>query len=389
MPRARDSKMRGNYTKCPDCGDELTLKYLKYDHPQRCKLRLKLLEKQEEDEIEIDDKDIVYDFDDLPTDDAPGYYPEDDMPVPTDPLPVDDDESLRQKYPQSVNEIWMKNPSLNERYKSEIRKILKEVFDNVELVDLNDWIDSMPEILKNIRDRKIQYSSKSSSVFQIIQMLKAIGATKSELEYFNDYFKEMKKLSQGFSKPSEKELEQFEPWSFVEKTRDLYESKDLTDKFNSDAFLMLSLVTHLPPMRAQDYYSTIIYKGKDLPTTGNYISLRNNTWVINSHKTEKVYKQKTIPIPSDLMKLIKQHVDQFKIDKLISANNGVQMNRFWGKVFGQNLAQNMLRKIHNSIMLENKTADELEDIAYTMGHSVSTQQRVYTKFNTTLHPTNF
>jgi hypothetical protein len=118
-------------------------------------------------------------------------------------------------------------------------------------------------------------------------------------------------------------------------------------------------------------------------------------FILNSYKTNKTYGSKDIPIDKiDVVKVIRRWLrflalQDFKTDYLIVDKNGEPFNRnrlakfvmqSLLKYTGKRTGINMLRKSYLTDKYSG-VKDEMEKDADVMGHSVSTQQEIYTRNN--------
>ena len=136
----------------------------------------------------------------------------------------------------------------------------------------------------------------------------------------------------------------------------------------------------------------------EVKTSNNYVVIeKNKMWfLINEYKTSAKYHEKQIPIDKDLEKIfrlyfrINNYAQRLKdcdypvifvssTSKPLSRNAITQLLLKTFKTrLGKNISTTMLRKIY----LSSKYADvkeEMEKDAHIMGHSVSTQQKIYVK----------
>lgn len=136
---------------------------------------------------------------------------------------------------------------------------------------------------------------------------------------------------------------------------------------------------------------------KDGSTDFNYLITNSKPMkmILNSYKTNKTYGSKSIPIDKpDVVKVIRRwlrflSLQDFKTDYLIVDKNAEPFNRNrLAKFIMQSLMQytgkrtgiNMLRKSYLTDKYSG-VKDEMEKDAKVMGHSVSTQQEIYTRNN--------
>lgn len=183
------------------------------------------------------------------------------------------------------------------------------------------------------------------------------------------------------NKPTERQEEAYVSFEELERKRDSLE-------IGSDARLLLSLYTLVPPLRS-DYNLVAIYKNDKDIKYDNYLILNNNPYlVITKYKTAKTYKDIKIYLPKKLVKEIKESLKLKPREFIFVQKNGKPYeksntfnrwaNRTLKSLFDKkNISLSTLRHIYISrrdLKLEEKSGLERNKIAQIMGHSVGTQQ---------------
>jgi len=148
--------------------------------------------------------------------------------------------------------------------------------------------------------------------------------------------------------------------------------------------LLLSMYTLIPPVRI-DYYATQIIKSGEVPTTDNYIVLKNDEaeLVIRKYKTSKKHGEIRHPkLPNELYNIIIQSLEKHP-RKYLFENNGKAFtpNGFckWSsstleKLFGVQLTLTMIRHIYiSSLPLSTMTIEEKIQFGKLMGHTIGVQ----------------
>lgn len=183
------------------------------------------------------------------------------------------------------------------------------------------------------------------------------------------------------NKPTERQEEAYVSFDELERKRDSLE-------IGSDARLLLSLYTLVPPLRS-DYNLVAIYKNDKDIKYDNYLILNNNPYlVITKYKTAKTYKDIKIDLPKKLVKEIKESLKLKPREFIFVQKNGKPYeksntfnrwaNRTLKSLFDKkNISLSTLRHIYitrRDLKLEEKSGLERNKIAQMMGHSVGTQQ---------------
>jgi len=196
-----------------------------------------------------------------------------------------------------------------------------------------------------------------------------------------------------YTPASKKEKDNRIEISEIEAMRDEYKEK-LTDKFKTCDmyYLLCSLYTYIPPLRSQDYYSSVIKTETTDTDKENYYDIETKKLVLNKYKTSTVHGKRIIDIPDVLAEIIKNFHDKSDSPYLICTRTGSQLdsNSFQKSVkrcLKHSVSSSMMRKIFISSKIDSgMTATERQENARIMGHSVNTQQGLYSKFSDVLHP---
>lgn len=159
---------------------------------------------------------------------------------------------------------------------------------------------------------------------------------------------------------------------------------------NSLDIVLLSLVLHTPPKRA-DFGSLRVYYEDDPNTKDtNYIVLRTKTpsfITMNTYKTSALYARVDTDIPFPTIVDIKDSLRRWPRDYLFESRSKKPFasNNAYSKwvtsrfvhMFGRSTGVTMLRHIYitEKVDLNNMNDDELEDIAHQMLHSVRLQRK--------------
>lgn len=163
------------------------------------------------------------------------------------------------------------------------------------------------------------------------------------------------------------------PWSEVMKRRDAYIAahKKSDSAAVQQRILLLRLYTELPPLRLTDY-KQLRY---DDDGSNNYVE--GNTLVFRRYKTAKKYGTNVVDIPPRITKMIRALQQHAASDRVFTIDIEYALRTTL------HMTINTLRKIYVSDILPTKSAEERNNIARIMGHSLSTQINVYQRNSTT------
>ncbi len=127
----------------------------------------------------------------------------------------------------------------------------------------------------------------------------------------------------------------------------------------------------------------------DDKVSNNYLvnSSQGMFMVLNEYKTSAKYAEKVIEIPKDLQRWLRSYIKVNGLGVLFKSNRGNaytrnQLSQIFMKTsqeyLGKNISTTLLRKIYLSDKYSEVKKEMAKD-AYIMGHSVETQQKIYTK----------
>lgn len=176
--------------------------------------------------------------------------------------------------------------------------------------------------------------------------------------------------------------------------------KEMTDKINAIDFdaikdsikdetdptdrLIKAFYSYLPPLRQQDLLNLIVINsGKDTskgrPSKSperNHINLKNNTMIINDHKTSNTHGSKKIALPFKLVAEIEKYMKSMKTRILFPLSSS-GFTRRMTKLFG--VSTSIFRKAYVSQKAPKMSPEELKNLAYILGHRLQTQMVSYRK----------
>jgi len=199
------------------------------------------------------------------------------------------------------------------------------------------------------------------------------------------------KSASTYQKPTEKDIEnKVSMKDIIDIREELKEG--LTKRYNKNLdvkYLVLCLYTYLPPLRLQDYIGTKVYKKNNNPIEGeNYVDLSKKELIIQDHKNKKHCGTRTIPLPDELMKVIKKFHKKAdtiyllpKTNKLDEPLKKCALVNMLARIIGKRVSSQILRKVFVSELLaSNPTKEERERVSKIMGHSLITQRTVYNRY---------
>jgi len=207
---------------------------------------------------------------------------------------------------------------------------------------------------------------------------------------YHDELVRYQKTQQSKSEPSKKQVEKYTSFEEIEtKYRDLGKKSPHESLRSSQQYLLLSVVLHLKPKRA-DLGSVKIYHEKNPNRTDeNYIVLRtrgSSYLVMNLYKTNKFYHTVEEDLPreltDDLQTSLRRHPRDFLFvsseEKPMSNNTYSKwVSHIFSDLFGKSTGVSLLRHtfISEKLDVSNMTLGEREDVARKMGHSTTLQDQ--------------
>lgn len=291
-----------------------------------------------------------------------------------------------------------------------IKRLLKELF-NRKIYDpkylyntkkVKDYILALPKL-----------SIQKNMTASILAFLKADLDTPQEvLNQYQALFKSLVKQAESafkYKPPSQTEEENWIPYSKVQQLQKRY--KEITSKFDFSAnftyhqkqqyqkYLVLSLYTYIPPLRGEEYTNAIIvsvsspklYDCLTKATKKNIMDIKHHKFVSAFYKTSSTYGTRIIDVPNPLVKIVRTW---FQITGNQNLLLNLQTNQpftqqaftaFLNRIFEPNrISTSMLRKIYISNKLKTlRDPAKRKKLAHIMGHSLETQEFIYTRFKDT------
>ena len=193
------------------------------------------------------------------------------------------------------------------------------------------------------------------------------------------------------SEPSEKQVEKYTSFEEIETMYESLKKKGPhSEERTSYQFLLLSLLVHLKPKRA-DFGAVKIYRDTDpKDKENNYIVLRSkgsSFLAMNLYKTSKHYQTVEEDLPEGLKRDIEDSLRRWPRTYLFQKGNGEAMSNNtysafvkanFNKLFGRATGVSLLRHIYitEKMNFEDTTLEEQEEVARLMLHT-SGLQRMY------------
>jgi hypothetical protein len=288
-------------------------------------------------------------------------------------------------------------------YITKFKRLMKELFEDVEENDnitTKDYIWIFNTSQDLISKQILEYINKPEvSIYEKENLLKGFLKCIEVLEVDSKVYQENFKLKMTdllydkcFQESTQKEEDNKLSQDELIKLREEWKSK-ITDKFTKFDlyFVLLSLYTYLPPLRAECYYNTKLYYIPYDPDINNLV-IEDKKLYLNKYKTASAYGPKIIDIPNKLCEILRKFKDKSNSDYVICSPTGHKLeansfNRLFKEATkGKKFSCNMSLKCYVSDGIENnKSIEERKQDAKIMGHSIQTAQVFYSKFNRLLN----
>lgn len=270
------------------------------------------------------------------------------------------------------------------------KKIVEKVFNKIEPEDMVSD-ETVDKILEYITKSDLTTGSKTA----YIRAWRGISIRKhpnKDNKKLYDYVKTSNR-ELDYAPASEKEISNKITMSFIVTKREEYKDK-LKAKFHTNDmyYLLCCFYTYLPPLRSQDYYNTVI-KTEDTDTEKeNYYDIESKQLVLNEYKTGKSYGKRVIDFPEDLAKAVETFHNKSNSKYLICTRTGGKLDansfkKALNSCIQKHVSSSMIRKCFISDKIDvGISAEDRKKTAKIMGHSLNTQQSIYSKFSDVLHP---
>jgi hypothetical protein len=249
-------------------------------------------------------------------------------------------------------------------------------------------------IVKLIVDVK-KDSIKRTLLGGVLRVLKLMGATKEQLEPYDDRMIAWQEA--GPVPPTEKEIANRIPLAEVELKRQ--ELKALALQHNTSdhwhEYLLISLQLDIPPQRpralamSQIVHYPVVSKSaleeKATSDCPNFICLNNKKLVLTKYKTD-AQGATSFDLPDKLCEIISnchtQHGFKYLIPLKTNMEKPMDASSVWkqlDRILGKHMCSNMFRKVTISEQTPNQSNEEKNKMAKAMCHSTSTHFLTYNK----------
>ncbi len=284
--------------------------------------------------------------------------------------------------------------------------VLKKLNNNKDYENL-DFLKNKTDI--NLILDKLKLTTRRNYITAVLVTLQAVKYDDQNLlNYYrnlvNDYNEEYTKKMSTNTK-SEKQEANWLELSELDKIREDYAARvkklDLKNKIKIkpsefavlQEYLVSALYTLLPPIRL-DYSPMLVVKSeKDMKEGSNYLinSGRNKKkFVINEYKNVKSKGQQIITVPSKLNSILNlvlkyndtEHLLLNNRKQPLSSNGLGKLITSVFKPTGKQITINLLRSMFISQNIDMEAINNAKNLADAMGHSTSTQQKIYFKKET-------
>lgn len=165
-----------------------------------------------------------------------------------------------------------------------------------------------------------------------------------------------------------------------------------TYNWNVDtAYNFLAFLVYLAPLRNGEYTSLIIVKNpKEGKNHNNHIDMKNKAIVLGDHKTVKTHGTRTIEIPDDLHKIIKDYAEKSNTNVMFPKRSNVSesmsvsgLTHYLNGLFkGKKISTQALRQSYVSELKDSGVKmTTRKKIAKDMGHTLLTSELKYGKYS--------
>ena len=288
----------------------------------------------------------------------------------------------------------MENPKSAKVYAYYCNQLITKCLDNIEPVNMLD-----EEIVEKILNYVNSLDKSISTKTGLLNSWRKIASTKGHQGDLTKIEKELKKLNDDYAyrEPTKKEKDNKITKSDIEKLRDFYKIKSAQNAFGTFDinYLLCCLYSYILPLRSEDYYNSVIYEigGDDVDVdSDNYYDVQNKTLVLNHYKTSKAHGKREVVFPDELHQVVMNFHQKSGSQYLICSTKSEQMTSpsftmTFKRCMKKDVSSTMIRKCILSDKIDGgMSANERKEASRVMGHSVSTQQIVYSRFSDVLHP---
>ena len=280
---------------------------------------------------------------------------------------------------------------------------LRKLNDGKEVKNLNFL--SKPEIITKLE--ALTPNTRRTYIIAVVSSLKDRPEAKYK-KLYNKYYKMLVDINADLKNNTTKSETQKENWisqeEVMKKCNDLGEivaeikgRRKISEEQYTQLLhaVVLGLYCLQPPRRNSDYTKCLVVKKIPEDNEYNYLDIKNWDWIFNNYKTKKTYKQVKMPVPEELVKLLKVYFQYHPHAKALKQKSfepfpflmtqdgkvidtSTEMTRTLNKIFGKKIGSSLLR----NIFLTDKYSDnakEMADDVKAMGTSSNTATHNYIK----------
>jgi len=279
-------------------------------------------------------------------------------------------------------------PSTQKEYLARL-KTLQKVIPEVE------GLQTPKEVYPNLQKAYPSLLSRKNLLTLVLVLFredKELAKNETAYKQWKQYHDELAKHMDAKvkrSEPSDKQIEKYTSYEEIEKE---YETKKKHSPHSAERgsyqFLLLSILVHLKPKRA-DFGAVKIYRDTDpKDTTHNYIVLRSkgtSFLALNMYKTSKHYQTVEEDLPEGLKRDIEASLARWPRTYLFQKENGEAMSNntysafvkaTFNQLFGRATGVSLLRHIYISekVDFDDSTLEEQDETARLMLHTAGLQR---------------
>lgn len=227
-------------------------------------------------------------------------------------------------------------------------------------------------------------------LFREDAVLKTHEAVKAQWKKLHDDLARHMDAKVKRSEPSDKQVEKYTSFEEIEaKYEELKKHSPHATERSSYQFLLLSIVVHLKPKRA-DFGAVKLYRDADPKATDhNYIVLRakgSSFLAMNLYKTSKHHRTVEEDLPEGLKRDVEDSLRRWPRTYLFQKANGEAMSNntysafvkaTFQQLFGRATGVSLLRHIYLTEKMDfnDTTLEEQEDVARLMLHTSGLQRK--------------
>ena len=296
-----------------------------------------------------------------------------------------------------LNEILDKafpNVKTRENYKSRLRGLTK----TLETPDPIAILKAPDVYYPKLQTLYPSFSTRKNMLTLILVLFREDSTLKTDnpdaAAKWKQYHDDLVRIQEAKVRRSEPEPKQIKQYTSYEEITEKYQELKKKTPHNtlksSQQFLLLSILVHLRPKRA-DLGAVKIYKEDDpRKTDENYIVLRaeggSSYLVMNLYKTSKYYQTVEEDLPEELTKDLRISLGRHPRDYVFTKEDGTPMSNntysvfvkhIFEELFGRSTGVSLLRHIYitEKLDFDDMTIQEQEDEAKLMLHTSGLQRR--------------